>query len=148
METLQASIVIAIKLIRSSKKRADKLTVCKFIKEELQSITNEITDTLKTLCALVVIENKSSNDKSYYLLMDNFNIADSQSHIPATMATPIIEKRASAEILSPTVEYEIDSFVTSDVENNDSDSSETLGLIDSAYKNIKYKKVKKDIKKA
>ena len=148
METLQASIVIAIKLIRSSKKRADKLTVCKFIKEELQSITNEITDTLKTLCALVVIENKSSNDKSYYFLMDNFNIANSQSHIPATMATPIIEKRASAEILSPTVEYEIDSFVTSDVENNDSDSSETLGLIDSAYKNIKYKKVKKDIKKA
>ena len=148
METLQASILIAIKLIRSSKKRADKLTVCKFIKEELQSITNEITDTLKTLCALVVIENKSSNDKSYYFLMDNFNIADSQSHIPATMATPIIEKRASAEILSPTVEYEIDSFVTSDVENNDSDSSETLGLIDSAYKNIKNKKVKKDIKKA
>ena len=108
METLQASILIAIKLIRSSKKRADKLTVCKFIKEELQSITNEeITDTLKTLCALVVIENKSSNDKSYYFLMDNFNIADSQSHIPATMATPIIEKRASAEILSPTVNMKL-----------------------------------------
>ena len=149
METLQASILIAIKLIRSSKKGADELTVYKFIKEELQSITNEeITDTLKTLCALVITENKSSNDKSYYFLMDNFNIADSQPHIPATMATPIIEKRASAEILSPTVEYEINSFVTSDVENNDSDSSETLGLIDSAYKNIKYKKVKKRYKKA
>ena len=57
------------------------------------------------------------------------------------MATPTIEKSASSEILSPTVEDEIDSFVTSDVDNNDNDSSETLDLIDSAYKNIKYKKI-------
>ena len=56
------------------------------------------------------------------------------------MATPVIEERASAEILSPTVEDEIYSFVTRDVENNDNDCSETLYLIDSAYKNIKYKK--------
>ena len=33
-------------------------------------------------------------------------------------------------------------LVTSDVENNDNDSSETLDLIDSAYKNVKYKKIK------
>ena len=58
------------------------------------------------------------------------------------MATPIIEKITSAEILSPAVEDEIDSFVTSDVENNDNDSSETLDLIGSAYNNIKYKKSK------
>ena len=63
-------------------------------------------------------------------------------HIPATIATPIIKISVSSEILSPTVEDEIDSFVTSDVENNDNDSSETLDLIDSAYKNIKYKKIK------
>ena len=37
------------------------------------------------------------------------------------MATPIFEKSTSAEILSPTVENEIDSFVTSDDENNDND---------------------------
>ena len=50
METLQASILSEIKAIRLSKKRAEKLTVYKFIKRELQSITNEeITDTLKTL---------------------------------------------------------------------------------------------------
>ena len=72
--------------------------------------------------------------------MDNVNIADSQSHIPITMATQRIEKRTSAEILLPAVEDEIDSFVTSDVENNDYDSSETLDLIDSGYRNIKYKK--------
>ena len=33
-------------------------------------------------------------------------------------------------------------LVTSDVENNDNDSSEILDLIDSAYKNIKYVKIK------
>ena len=89
-----------------------------------------------------LIENKPSNDKSSYFLTDNFYKADSQPNIPTTMATPLIEKSASSEILSPTVEDEIDSFVTSDVENNDNDSSETLDLIDSAYKNIKYKKIK------
>ena len=143
METLQASILIAIKTIRSSKIRADERTVYKFIKTELQSIINEeITDTLKTLCEMGLIGNKPSNDKSSYFLTDNSYIADSQPHIPTTMATPIIEKSAASEILSPTVEDEIDSFVTSDVENNDNDSSETLDLIDSAYKNIKYKKIK------
>ena len=35
METLQASILSAIKAIRSSKKRADELTIYKFIKTEL-----------------------------------------------------------------------------------------------------------------
>ena len=97
---------------------------------------------MKTLCELGLIENKPSNDKSSYFPIDNVNIADSQSHIPTTMATPIIEKRTSAEILSPAVEDKIDSFATSNVENNDNDSSETLDLIDSAYKNIKYKKNK------
>ena len=75
-----------------------------------------------------------------YFLIDNFNIGDSQAHIPTTMATPIIEKSASAEILLPTAEDEIDSFVTSDVENNGNGSSETLYLI--ANKNMKYEKIK------
>ena len=86
-------------------------------------------------------KNKPSNNKSYFLI-ENFNIADSQPHIPTTTATLITEKSASAEILSPTVEDEIDSFVTSDVENNGNDSSETLDFINSAYKNITYKKIK------
>ena len=81
METLQTSILNAIKAIRSSKKSADELTVGKFIKGELQSITNEeITDTLKTLCELGLIENKPSNDKSSHFLIDNFNIADSHNN--------------------------------------------------------------------
>ena len=143
METLQASILSAIKAIRSSKKRTDELTVYRFIKRELQSITNEEkTYTLKTLCEMRLIENKPSNNKSSYFLIDSFYIADSQPHIPTTMATPIIEKSKSSEILSPTVEDETDSFATSSVENNDNNSSEKLDLIDSACKNIKYKKVK------
>ena len=44
METQQASIITAIKAIRSSRKRVDKLAVCKFIKKELQSISNEESD--------------------------------------------------------------------------------------------------------
>ena len=93
METLQASILSEIKAIRLSKKRAEKLTVYKFIKRELQSITNEeITDTLKTLCEMRLIENKPSNDKSSIFLTDKSYIADSQPHIPTAMATPIIEK--------------------------------------------------------
>ena len=58
------------------------------------------------------------------------------------MTTPIIEKSATSETLLPTVEDEIYSFVTSDVESNYNNSSETLDLIDSAYKNIKYRKIK------
>ena len=92
METLQASILSEIKAIRLSKKRAEKLTVYKFIKRELQSITNEeITDTLKT-CEMRLIENKPSNDKSSFFRTDKSYIADSQPHIPTAMATPVIEK--------------------------------------------------------
>ena len=91
---------------------------------------------MKTLCELGLIDNKPSNDKSSYFLFDIFNIADSQPLIPTTMATLLNVKGVSAEILWD----EIDSFVTSDVENNGSDSSATLDLIDSAYKNILYTK--------
>ena len=146
MKTILASILSTIKAIRSPKNPADELTVYKFIKRKLQSNTNEeITDTLKILCEMRLIENKPSNDKSSFFFTDNSYIADSQSHISTTAATPIIEKNASSEILSPTAEDEIYFFLTSDVENNDNDSSETLDLIDRAYKNIKYKKIR-DIK--
>ena len=75
------------------------------------------------------------------VLTSSLTVADSESHIPPIMATQMIEKSIYAKIVSPTIEDEIDSFVTSDVENNDNDFSETLDLIDSAYKNIKYKKI-------
>ena len=65
MEALQASVLSAIKVIKSSKKQVDEFALSKFIKRKLQSITNEkITDTLKTLYELRLTENKPSNDKS------------------------------------------------------------------------------------
>ena len=65
MEALQASVLSAIKVIKSSKKHVDEFALSKFIKRKLQSITNEeITDTLKTLYELRLTENKPSNDKS------------------------------------------------------------------------------------
>ena len=61
METLQTCIVNAIKAIRSSKKRADELTVYKFVKKEFHSITNtDINNTLKKLTEMGRIENKPS----------------------------------------------------------------------------------------
>ena len=81
METHQTSTHSAIEVIRSSKKRAEKLTVYEFIKRELQSIINkEITNTFKT-CELRLIENKPSNGNNSCVLIDNFKIADSQLHI-------------------------------------------------------------------
>ena len=95
METHQTSTHSAIEAIRSSKKGAEKLTIHEFIKRELQSITNEeITNTLKTLWELRLTENKPSNDNNSCVLIDNFSIADSQLHIPTTMATPITERSA------------------------------------------------------
>ena len=88
-----------------------------------------------------LVEIKPSDDKCSYFLIDNFYIADSQPQIPTTMTTPTIEKNATSETLSSTVQDDIDSFVTSDVESNDNNSSETLDLIDSPYKNIKYRKI-------
>ena len=91
METLQTSIVNAIKAIRSSKKRADELTVCKFVKRELHLITNtDVNNTLKILIEMGRIENKPSKDKSSYFLSDN-NITDSGPHIPTIVATPLVE---------------------------------------------------------
>ena len=63
-------------------------------------------------------------------------LAVSQPYILTIKTSSIIEKSTSTEILLSAVEDEIDSFVTSDVENTDKGCSETQDLIDSAYKNI------------
>ena len=74
METLQISIINAIKAIRSSKKSADELTVYKFVKKELHLITNtDVNNTLKILIAMERIKNKPSKDKSSYFLCVNNN---------------------------------------------------------------------------
>ena len=126
METLQTCIVNAIKAIRSSKKRADELTIYKFVKKELHSITNtDINNTLKKLVEMGRIENKPSKDKSSYFLSDN-NITDSVPHIPTIMANPLIETNSFNDKLSSSVEDQINPFVSSDTENDNNNSLEAL----------------------
>ena len=142
METLQTSIVNAIKAIRSSKKRADELTVYKFVKKELHLITNtDVNNTLKILSEMGRIENKPSKDKSSYFLSDN-GITDSEPHISTIMATPLVETSSFTDILSPGVDDKSNSFVSSDTENDNNNSLETPEVIDNGYKYPKYKKIK------
>ena len=135
METLQTSIVNAVTTIRSSKKRADELTVYKFVKKELHLITNtDLNNTLKILIEIGRIINKP-------FLCEN-NITGSGPHIPTIMATPLVETSSFTDIPPPSIEDQINSFVSSDTENDNNNSLETLEVIDNAYKYAKYKKLK------
>ena len=58
------------------------------------------------------------------------------------MATPLVETSSFNDILSLSVEDQIDSFVSSAIENDNNNSLETPDLIDNAYKYIKYKQIK------
>ena len=58
------------------------------------------------------------------------------------MTTPLVETSSFTDILSPSVEDQINSFVSSDTENDNNNSLETLEVIDNAYKYAKYKKIK------
>ena len=69
-------------------------------------------------------------------------IIDSQPHIPTKMATPLAETSSSTDILSPSIEDQINSFVSNDTENDNNNSLETLEVIDNTYKHAKYKKIK------
>ena len=149
METLQTSIVNTIKAIRSSKKLADELTVYKFVKKGLHLITNtNVNNTLKILIEMGRIENKPSKDVSSYFLSEN-NITDPEPHIPTIMATPLVEASSFTYILYPSIENQINFFVSSDTENDNNISLETLDKIDNPYKYAKYKKtneIKNDIR--
>ena len=63
------------------------------------------------------IETKPSKDKSSYFLIDN-NVIDSQPHIPTIIAIPLVQTNSFTDILSPSVEEEIGSFVSSDTGND------------------------------
>ena len=70
------------------------------------------------------------------------NITDSESHIPTIMATPLVETSSFTDILSPSVEDQINSFVSSDTEDDNNNLLERLEVIDNAYKYAKYKKLR------
>ena len=63
------------------------------------------------------IEIKPWKDKSYFPI-DN-NITDSQPHIPTIMATLLVETSLFTDILSPSVEDQINSLVSCDTENDE-----------------------------
>ena len=55
------------------------------------------------------------------------------------MTTPLVETSSFTDILSPSVEDQINSFVSSDTENDNNNSLETLEVVDNTYKYAKYK---------
>ena len=58
------------------------------------------------------------------------------------MATLLVETSSFTDIPFPSIEDQINSFVSSDTENDNNNSLETLEVIDNAYKYAKYKKIK------
>ena len=141
METLQTFIVNAIKSI-TSEKRANELTIYEFVKMEFDLITNtDMSNTLIVLSEMGRVKNKQSKDENSYFHIDN-NIIDSQPLIQTIVATPLVETSSFNDILSISVEDQIDSFVSSAIENDNNNSLETPDLIDNAYKYIKYKQIK------
>ena len=141
METLQTFIVNAIKSI-TSEKRANELTIYEFVKMEFDLITNtDISNTLIVLSEMGRVKNKQSKDENSYFHIDN-NIIDSQPLIQTIVATLLVEASSFNDILSLSVEDQIDSFFSSAIENDNNNSLETPDLIGNAYKYIKYKQIK------
>ena len=69
MDTLKASIINAIKTLRSQKKRPYELTVLEFVKKDLQTSTirnNDIDENLARLIEIGKIKNKPSNNRNSY----------------------------------------------------------------------------------
>ena len=137
MDTLKTSIINAIKTLRSHKKRRDELTVLEFIKKDLQTSTitnNDINENLARLTEIGKTENKPSNNRnSYYLIDDGTDVTDSQTPILIITNTPIVEKNVNLDNSLNRVPDQIDSFIFSDTEPDATDFS---------YKNIEYQKIK------
>ena len=115
-------------------------------------INNDINENLARLTEIGKIKNKPSNNRnSYYLIDNSTDIADSQPPILTITNTPIVEKNVNVDNSLNSVPDQIDSFISSDTEPDATEFSDTLDVIDNAYKNIKYQKIKdillKDIKK-
>ena len=87
------------------------------------------------------IENKPSKDTSTYFVSEN-NITGSEPYIPTIMATPLAEATSFTDIPSPSIEDQINSFLSGDTENDNNNSLETLEVRDNAYKYATYKKIK------
>ena len=87
------------------------------------------------------IKNKPSKDKSFYFLSEN-NKTDSEPYIPTIMTISLVETSSFTDIPSTSIEDQINCFISSDTENDNNNSLETLAVIDNTYKYAKYKKIK------
>ena len=108
MHTLTTSIINAIKILRSHKKRPYELAVLEFVKKDLQTtityficiINIYINENLVRLTEIGIIKNNPSNNRnSYYLIDDSAVITDSQSPILTITNTPIVEKMRTSTII-------------------------------------------------
>ena len=156
MTTLERCIINAITSIRISKKRPDELHIHDFVKKNLEtSVTiQDIINALESLTKSKIIENKPTNNGDSYYLIDSFNKRNSAPPIPKIANTPLPENNTNFETLLNNITDELDSFLSDDGSNDNNsnknnESSERI--IDNAYKNIKYYKLKDvlltDIKK-
>ena len=103
------------------------------------------------------VEIKPPNGKSFYYLIeckktlsDRMNLRNFQYPTPKILATLFIEDDTLNSTHSSTVENQINTSVSRNREPQDIGLPDTFNLIDSAYSNVKYKKIKdvliKDIK--
>ena len=126
MENLKTSIVNAIKAIRPPGKHEDDVMVYKFVKKELHLITNtNINNTLKILSKMRRIENKPSKDNSSISLVTMAQLILNPT-FSTIMDNPLVKISLFTDILSHSVEHRINSFVSSDTENDNNNSLEKL----------------------
>ena len=90
METLQTSIVNAIKAIRSSKKRADELTYINLSKRNSINYKYGCKQHSENINRNGKNKNKPSKDKSSYFFSEN-NKTYSETYIPTIMAILLVE---------------------------------------------------------
>lgn len=70
----------------------------------------------------------SHQKQSSFSLMGN-NITDFQPYIPTVMAAPQVETSSFTGILYHIVEDQVGSFVSSNIENDNDNSTETLNVV-------------------
>ena len=126
MENLKTSIVNAIKAIRPPEKHEDDVMVYKFVKNELHLITDtNINNTLKILSKMRRIENKPSKDNSSISLVTMAQLILNPT-FSTIMDNPLVKTSLFADILCHSVEHHINSFVSSDTENDNNNLLEKL----------------------
>ena len=145
---LKTWIINAIKTVKAIKKRPDELSIYDFGNKVNSSVDIKvITNSLKTMIEIQKTENKLFNGKSSYYLIecksthsDGMNLPNPHSATPEILSTPFTEENTLNPAHWPNVEGK--SILLSQVTQNLKIFSVTFNLNNSAYDNVKYKKIK------